>query len=328
MKRKHLVLALLVTFVWGVNFPITRLGLDAMDPFVLTGMRFALAAIPLVFFIRRPSVHFGYVAAYGLIFGIGMWGAINYGIAVGVAPGIASLVIQLSAFFTMFWGALLFGERLRPAQWTGAAVVLIGLAGIFMAQSGAHQVFGVSLIVLSAVAWSIGNVIIKKSGVNEIFSFMVWASLFPPIPLLAATWLIEGAQPFATTWHNTDGVAVFSLAFQVYLATHFSYWGWNSLMRLYPVSTVAPLSLMIPVFGIVTSVLLIGEHVRPVETISIVVVIVGLAIGIYRRAAARSPFTSQPQDDTPEALALPGYAQSEMLSPASRQIPRSSPDRR
>lgn len=286
MEKKHLALALLVTFVWGINFPITKLGLDSMDPFVLTGIRFVLAAIPLVFFVRRPSVNFGYVAAYGLIFGIGMWGAINYGIAAGVAPGIASLIIQLSAFFTMFWGALLFRERMRPAQWIGAAVVLIGLAGIFLAQQGAHQVFGIALIVLSAVAWSIGNVIIKKSGVKEIFSFMVWASLFPPIPMLVGAWLVEGGQPFVTTWHNAGSVAVFSLVFQVYLATHFSYWGWNSLMKLYPVSTVAPLSLMIPVFGILTSIALIGERVQRVEMVSIVVIIVGLAIGILRRGSA------------------------------------------
>ncbi|MEM5365272.1 EamA family transporter [Paraburkholderia azotifigens] len=286
MERKHLTLALLVTFVWGINFPITKLGLNSMDPFVLTGVRFALAAIPLVFFIRRPSVHFGYVAAYGLIFGVGMWGAINYGIAAGVAPGIASLIIQLSAFFTMFWGALLFRETLRPAQWIGAVVVLLGLAGIFLAQKGAHEIFGIALIVLSAVSWSVGNVIIKKSGVKEIFSFMVWASLFPPIPLLTGTWLVEGAHPFVVTWKNMNGIALFSLVFQVYLATHFSYWGWNSLMKLYPVSTVAPLSLMIPVFGIVTSILLIGEQVHPIELVSIVVIIAGLAIGMYRRGKA------------------------------------------
>ncbi|WP_186019398.1 EamA family transporter [Burkholderia gladioli] len=288
MSRKHLALALLVTFVWGINFPITKLGLESMDPFVLTGVRFALAALPLVFFIRRPAVHFGYVAAYGLIFGIGMWGAINYGIAAGVAPGIASLIIQLSAFFTMFWGALLFREKLRRAQVIGAVVVMIGLATIFHAQQGAHQVFGIALIVLSAIAWSIGNVIIKKSGVKEIFSFMVWASLFPPLPLLLGTWFAQGAQPFLSTWHGIDAVAVFSLVFQVYLATHFSYWGWNSLMKLYPVSTVAPLSLLIPVFGLLTSMLMIGEVVHPLETVAILIIIAGLAIGIYRPNASRT----------------------------------------
>jgi O-acetylserine/cysteine efflux transporter len=286
MEKKHLALALLVTFVWGINFPITKLGLNSLDPFVLTGVRFALAAIPLVFFVRRPSVHFGYVAAYGLIFGVGMWGAINYGIAAGVAPGIASLIIQLSAFFTMFWGALLFREALRRAQIVGAIIVLAGLLGILLAQQGAHQVAGILLIVASAVAWSIGNVIIKKSGVKEIFSFMVWASLFPPVPLLLGVWFTEGNQPFIVSWHNVDEVALFSLVFQVYFATHFAYWGWNSLMRLYPVSVVAPLSLLIPVFGIVTSVFLIDEQVTPYEFASIVVIILGLAVGMVRKNAA------------------------------------------
>ena len=95
MLKKHLSLAVLVTLVWGVNFPITKLGLRAIDPFVLTGIRFALAALPLVFFIKRPAVKFSYVAAYGFLFGLGMWGVINYGIQVGVSPGIASLIIQI-----------------------------------------------------------------------------------------------------------------------------------------------------------------------------------------------------------------------------------------
>ncbi|KAB0507168.1 MULTISPECIES: EamA family transporter [Pseudomonadaceae] len=284
MQKKHLVLAILVTLVWGVNFPITKLGLRSIDPFVLTGIRFALAAIPLVFFIKRPAIKFSYVAAYGFIFGLGMWGVINYGIQVGVSPGIASLIIQLSVFFTMGWGALLFKEKLRGAQFLGALLALVGLAGIISTQQGEHAILGVLLIVLSAVAWSIGNVIIKKSGVKEIFSFMVWASLFPPIPLFFIAWLMQGAAPFENLQSSLDLTAVLSIIFQVYLATHFAYWGWNSLLKLYPVSTVAPLSLLIPVFGIGSSMLIIGEHISTPNLISIAIIILGLAVGLYRKS--------------------------------------------
>lgn len=284
MQKKHLVLAILVTLVWGVNFPITKLGLRSIDPFVLTGIRFALAAIPLVFFIKRPAIKFSYVAAYGFIFGLGMWGVINYGIQVGVSPGIASLIIQLSVFFTMGWGALLFKEKLRGAQLVGALLALVGLAGIISTQQGEHAILGVLLIVLSAVAWSVGNVIIKKSGVKEIFSFMVWASLFPPIPLFFIAWLMQGAAPFEHLQSSLDFTAVLSIVFQVYLATHFAYWGWNSLLKLYPVSTVAPLSLLIPVFGIGSSMLIIGEHISTPNLISIAIIIMGLAVGLYRKS--------------------------------------------
>ena len=289
MLKKHLLLAVLVTLVWGVNFPITKLGLRSIDPFVLTGIRFALAALPLVFFIKRPAVKFRYVAAYGFIFGLGMWGVINYGIQVGVSPGIASLIIQLSVFFTMGWGFVLFNEKIRGAQMVGAVLALVGLAGIISTQEGNHAVLGVMLIVLSAVAWSVGNVIIKKSGVKEIFSFMVWASLIPPIPLFLTAWLMHGSAPFEGLQASLDLTAILSILFQVYLATHFAYWGWNSLLKLYPVSTVAPLSLLIPVFGIASSMLILGERVSTPNLISIGIIIAGLAVGLYRKPANLAP---------------------------------------
>ena len=289
MLKKHLSLAVLVTLVWGVNFPITKLGLRAIDPFVLTGIRFALAALPLVFFIKRPAVKFSYVAAYGIIFGLGMWGVINYGIQVGVSPGIASLIIQLSVFFTLGWGVVLFKEKIRGAQMLGAVLALVGLAGIISTQDGNHAVLGVMLIVLSAVAWSVGNVIIKKSGVKEIFSFMVWASLIPPIPLFLTAWLMHGGAAFEGLHANLDLTAILSILFQVYLATHFAYWGWNSLLKLYPVSTVAPLSLLIPVFGITSSMLMLDERISTPNLISIGIILVGLAVGLYRRPVSLAP---------------------------------------
>ena len=283
MSKKHIILALLVTFAWGINFPITKLGLRGVDPFLLTGIRFALAAIPMVFIVKRPTVRFGYVIAYGLIFGVGMWGLINYGISVGVAPGIASLIIQFSAFFTIGWGSILFGEKIRPAQIIGAIFALFGLLGVMSAQKGLHQILGISLIIFSAVAWSLGNVVIKKSKVKEIFSFTVWASIFPPIPLLLWAWTSSDGVAFQQSWNNLSWAGLLSIIFQVYIATHFAYWGWNTLVKIYPVSVVAPLSLLIPVFGIITSVFILGERVSAIELISVILIIFGLAIGIYKR---------------------------------------------
>lgn len=247
-----------------------------------------------MFFIKRPAVKFSYVAAYGFIFGLGMWGVINYGIQVGVSPGIASLIIQLSVFFTMGWGFVLFKEKIRGAQMIGAVLALIGLAGIISTQEGNHAVLGVLLIVLSAVAWSVGNVIIKKSGVKEIFSFMVWASLIPPIPLFLTAWLMHGSAAFEGLQSSLDLTAILSILFQVYLATHFAYWGWNSLLKLYPVSTVAPLSLLIPVFGITSSMLILDERISTPNLISIGIIIVGLAVGLYRRPVNLAPVEPQP----------------------------------
>lgn len=111
MQKKHLALAVLVTAVWGLNFPITKLGLVGIDPLLLTALRFTLAALPWVFFVRRPAIAMKWLMAYGLIFGVAMWALINLGIELGVPPGTAALLIQFSAFFTLGWGCCCFASN-------------------------------------------------------------------------------------------------------------------------------------------------------------------------------------------------------------------------
>ena len=282
MQKKHLTLAVLVTAIWGFNFPVTKLGLAAIDPLLLTALRFTLAALPWVFFVKRPPIAIKWLAAYGLIFGVAMWALINLGIEWGVPPGTAALLIQFSAFFTMGWGVLLFREHLSLRQMLGMGLAVLGLVSIILASPGHGTTLGYGLLLVSAFSWSVGNVIIKQSKVREMFAFVVWASVFPPIPLLALTWLAHGTAPFAALATQFEWVAVFSLLFQVYAATHFCYWGWNLLLREYPVSTVAPLSLLIPVFGIAGSMLMLGHRVGFSEGVSMVLILSALAVGFVK----------------------------------------------
>ncbi|ROM90746.1 EamA family transporter [Pseudomonas brassicacearum] len=282
MQKKHLTLAVLVTAVWGLNFPITKLGLAAIDPLLLTALRFTLAALPWVFFVRRPSIAVGWLAAYGLIFGVAMWALINLGIELGVPPGTAALLIQFSAFFTLGWGVLLFRERLSLGQTLGVGLAALGLISIIFSSPGHATTVGYGLLLVSAFSWSVGNIIIKQSKVREMFAFVVWASLFPPIPLLVLTWLAHGSAPFTSLVTHLEWVSVFSLLFQVYAATHFCYWGWNLLLREYPVSRVAPLSLLIPVFGVAGSMLMLGHQVDFNEGISIALILSALAVGLMK----------------------------------------------
>lgn len=282
VQRKHLLLAVLVTAIWGLNFPITKLSLAAVDPLLLTALRFTLAALPWVFFVKRPPIAIQWLAAYGLIFGVAMWALINLGIEMGVPPGTAALLIQFSAFFTMGWGVLLFREHLSLGQTLGVGLAVLGLVNIIAASPGQGTTVGYGLLLVSAFSWSVGNVIIKQSKVREMFAFVVWASLFAPIPLLALTWLVHGAEPFTNVVRHFEWVALFSLLFQVYAATHFCYWGWNVLLREYPVSKVAPLSLLIPVFGVVGSMLMLGHRVGVNEGVSMGVILLALVVGIVK----------------------------------------------
>ncbi|MEG3111123.1 EamA family transporter [Pantoea sp. T14] len=281
MKLHHLLLAILITAIWGVNFSVIKLGLNAVDPLILAGIRFTLCALPALFFIRKPDVKWRYIISYGLVFGIGLWGLVNLGIKTGLSAGIASLLLQFSAFFTILLGSLVFKESLNRYQIAGFTLACTGLLSIVLITDGSVTLFGTLLVLAGAMAWSIANIINKRSGTKQIFAFLVWSSAFSPVPLFLLDWLVNGANGYTALVTHLDARSVLSILFQVYPNTLFGYWVWNSLLKQYPISTVAPLSLLVPVFGILGSMVIFGEDVSMVKILALLLIISGLAVGLY-----------------------------------------------
>lgn len=281
MKIKHIALAILITAIWGVNFSVIKIGLQSVDPFILAGIRFLLCALPAVLFIKKPDTPWRFLIAYGLLFGVGLWGVVNLGINAGVSAGIASLVLQFSAFFTILLGSVVFREAISKYQYAGIALALMGLFSIIPIRDGTVTLVGLGCVILGALSWSVSNIIIKKSGTKEVLAFLVWASLFSPLPLFAISYGIHGSAGYAMLLSQLDSIAIFSILFQVYPTTLFGYWIWNSLLKKYPVSTVAPLSLLVPIFGMLGSSMIFHETLSALKLTAIVLIVLGLAVGLY-----------------------------------------------
>ncbi len=281
MKLPHLLLAILITAIWGINFSVIKIGLSSVDPFILAGIRFTLCALPALFFIKKPDVPWRYIIGYGLVFGIGLWGLVNLGIKAGLSAGIASLLLQFSAFFTILLGSFVFKESLTRYQIVGFALACSGLLSIVFITDGSVTLSGTLLVLAGAIAWSIANIIIKRSATKQIFAFLVWSSAFSPLPLFLLDWLVNGSNGYAALVSHVDYRAVLSILFQVYPNTLFGYWVWNSLLKQYPISTVAPLSLLVPVFGILGSMAIFGEAISSLKILALLLIISGLVVGLY-----------------------------------------------
>ncbi|WP_095129024.1 EamA family transporter [Pseudomonas sp. Irchel s3h14] len=281
MKARHLLLAISITAIWGANFSVIKLGLTTVDPFILAGIRFTLCALPAIFFIPKPDVQWRYIIGYGLVFGIGLWGVVNLGIKSGLSAGIASLVLQFSAFFTILLGSWIFKETISRFQYAGMGLALCGLLSIVSIVDGTVTTAGLILVLLGAVAWSAANVINKKAKTTQVFAFLVWSSAFSPIPLFALDYVVNGSTGYSALVNQLDYRAVLSILFQVYPNTLFGYWVWNSLMKRYPVSTVAPLSLLVPVFGLLGSVMIFNETLSLNKIVAVVLIVSGLGVGLY-----------------------------------------------
>src|SRR3954464_2795111 len=120
MPRRHALLASAVAAIWGVNFVVIHVGLEHFPPLLFAALRFALVALAVPF-VPRPGVPVRYVFAVGVFLSAAAFGLLFLGIHRGVPAGLASLVLQLLARFTVGLAVLLLHERARPAQLAGGA---------------------------------------------------------------------------------------------------------------------------------------------------------------------------------------------------------------
>lgn len=281
MRRRDVGAAVVVTAIWGVNFSVIKLGLQHVDPFVLAALRFLLCAVPAVFFVKKPDVPLRLLAGYGLLFGVGLWGVVNLSIVAGLSAGIASLLLQFSALFTLLLGALVFRESVTRWQWTGLVVAGVGLLSAVLITDGSVTYLGVLLVLAAAVSWSAANVVIKKANPARVLAFLLWSSLFSPLPLLALDVVFHGIGGLRALPAQLDGTTVSSILFQAYPVTIVGYSVWNSLLKRYPVSAVAPLSLLVPAFGLVSSVLIFHEAVPAAKATALALIVGGVVVGLY-----------------------------------------------
>ncbi|MHA6494679.1 EamA family transporter [Pseudomonas borbori] len=293
MAPKDLLLALVVIVVWGLNFVVIKVGLDGMPPMLLGALRFILAAFPAILFVRRPQIPLRWLLAYGLTISLGQFAFLFSAMAVGMPAGLASLVLQSQAFFTLFFAALFLGERLRMANLLGLVVAAAGLALIGLQGERTLTIAGFALTIAAAAMWALGNVITRTLGKVDLMGLVVWGSLIPPLPFLALSWLIEGPQAIESALRGFNLEALLVLAYLAFGATLLGYGLWSRLLSRYPASQVAPFSLLVPVVGLTSSALLLDEHLNGAQLFGALLVLAGLLVNVGgawldRRSRARA----------------------------------------
>ncbi len=281
MSPRHLLLALLLVTVWGVNFVAIRWGVNEVPPLLLTALRFALAAVPAVFFIRPPKVPLGTLLSYGLVIGALQFGLLFAAIKLGMPAGLSSLVMQLQAFFTIGLAVLFLGERPRASQLVGALIAFAGIGVIAVESFAEAALVPLLMTVGAAFFWGAGNIIAKRSGSIDMLAFVVWSSLVPPLPLFAASLLIEGPGAVPAAIANVTWLGAGSLLFIAYGSTVFGYGAWNFLLSRYPANLVAPFSLLVPIAGIGSAALLLGETISGLEVAGSALVLLGLIANVF-----------------------------------------------
>nr|WP_255480175.1 EamA family transporter [Quadrisphaera sp. RL12-1S] len=292
---------MLVAVTWGLNFVAIHASLEQFPPLLCAAVRFTVIAVPVVLLVPRPrGVPVRWLLAYGAGFGVAQFVFLYTAMAVGMPAGLASLVLQSSAPFTVVLAGALLRERLTGRQVAGVGVAVVGLVGIAASRAelgGAATLLPVVLTLLGGLGWAFGNLGSRLAwrermaagqppSATESLRLVLWVSVVPPLPLALASLVLEGpariGDAFTGLGSRTGLLAIAGLAFTVLIATLVGQVVWSALMARHPSSSVAPFSMLVPVVGMVAAHVLLGEATPWREVALGAVVVGGVLLGASR----------------------------------------------
>lgn len=282
MQPRHILLAVVLSVLWGLNFVVFVVGLHHFPPILLAALRFFVAALPALV-VPRPAIPWKTMMALSGALFVGQFALSLPAMAIGMPPGLMSIVLQVQAFITIGLAAVLLSERPDRRQIAGAAVTLIGLA-VIATTIGVNGVTlpGLLLALGSAVSWSIGNVIIRRLPPAGMLSLISWLSLLAVLPLLFLSLLVEGPAEITRAVLDISWQGVAAVMYIALVATTFGYAAWAALLKRYPAAIVAPFSLLVPVTGTISAALLLGERFGTARLVGMALIMAGLVVLVLR----------------------------------------------
>ncbi len=283
LTPKHLVLALMTVVIWGSNFIAIFVALEELPPFLFVAVRLGLSALPFALFLPRPKGPIKYIIGYGVFNYALQFGLLFSGIHLGLSPGLASLVLQVQVFFSIGLAFFLFGDRPSPMKIFGSLISFVGIALVASNINGDATLLGLVLTLFAALSWALGNIFVKKVNSESALSLVVWGNLVAFPFMLATSFFMDGPSTILGSLQNISWQAMASVAFVVYVSTHLGYSMWSFLMKTYSTSTVVPFTLLIPVVGLLSSALFLGEELSPWKLWASLLIMAGLIFNLLEK---------------------------------------------
>ena len=296
---KDVLAALGVVLIWGTNFIAMKFALHDMTPFQLGAGRYLFAVLPLILFYRPPKLHWKFVLAYGLLQGVGQFGCLFLGLKVGMSAALGSVLMQTQVFFTALFGFVLLREKASRALLCGLGLAALGIACFSLnylapgGKAGNTTPLGFVLVLGSAAMWAASNIVVRRaqqaSSDFDVMPFMVWCSLVPIVPFILLSLAFDDA---ATRWRwvAAPWTTWASLAYLGWFATIAAYAMWTGLLKRHALNRVAPFSLAVPVVGISSGMIVLGDVITPWQWAGTALVVASLATVMFgpRWLAARA----------------------------------------
>lgn len=278
----------LLTLLWGINFSAMKIANTGFAPVFNSLLRSSIAsALGIIYClaIRQPLFHRDIRLVHGAVTGV-LFGlefvCIYWGMLYTDAAR-AGILVNCCPFFVAIGAYFFLQEKLHAAKIAGFVLAFAGVCLVFWGKpktSGPNMLLGDVLEVLGAFLWGATTVYVKKylaDRVHPIHTFLYQLVFSVPI-LLACACLLEPRWVLAV-----NAPAVSALVYSSVIVAFASYLTWYRLIHTYPVSELAVLTFLSPVFGVASGVLFLGEQFTPGLVLGLVFVSAGIFVTNYRR---------------------------------------------
>ena len=276
----------LVMAIWGLNFAVSKTALETFPPIFMTTLRFALVAAILLPFVARPNGRFLDVFLVSVTLGFLHFSLMFTGLS-GIDASTAAIAIQLQVPFAALLAAFVFGDTLGWRRALGMATAFAGVAVIAGEPQMAGSYLSLGLVVTAAMIFAISNIQVKKLHSLDGWTITGWMSLFAVPQLFVASLLLEDGQMEAL--QTADWLAWGCVVYNAVVAMIVGYGLWYRLLRRYEVNTAMPFTLLVPLFGVMAGVLLLGDRLHLSLILGGLLTVIGVGIIILRRPKVVAP---------------------------------------
>jgi O-acetylserine/cysteine efflux transporter len=282
MKPYDVGLAVMVAVIWGLGFVVSRIALEEFSPALMTALRFVVAALPCLF-VRKPDVSWPLLIAISGTLFVGQFLAQAFGLAHGVPVGLASVIVQSQALFTIAFAVVAFRETPTPVQGLGIGIATIGLLMICGTVGYDFSVGAFAVLMISPISFAFGNLLLRRARNVPMFDLFAWLCLVPPLPLLALAFLADGPRSTVNSLMHMSMTALACMLALGGISTSIAYWLWGRLLRDYTAAQVVPFALLVPFVGSAASSVVFGETFGPLRLAGMITVVGGIAVMLLAR---------------------------------------------
>lgn len=279
-NNMYFILGILVTIIWGFNFAIAGSAVSEIPPFLLVALRYLTILVIFLPFTKRNNIPWKYIFYVGLFYGVIQFSGLFVGLKLGVSAGVASTVIQSQAIFTIFLASIFLNEKFSPYQWIGLTIGILGLILIAYSREVNTPLLGILSILLGGFGWAASNIILKKAGKISAWSINIWQAIVVVPIMLLVSGIFETNQ--LSIIENISMNAIIAILYISILATGFGNFMWYKIVQVLGPTKTAPLSLLIPAFGILGGWLINDESINQLQIIGIVIIVIGLIFIQYK----------------------------------------------